>query len=125
MRRKVCVVVFSRANYGRIKYALKALKDNLEIDLQIIIGASALLWRYGNIIELMNNDGFAPDHKIYNVVEGETPITMAKSTGLFVVKSIIVPLILVCCAKSKCCKVKSIKKSINLYFIKKCLGKCI
>ncbi len=84
--RKVCVVIFSRANYGRIKCVLSALKKNPGIELQIVVGASALLWRYGNIVDLMISDGFGPNHKIYNVLEGENPITMAKSTGLAIVE---------------------------------------
>ncbi len=81
-KKKVCVVVNSRANYGRIKTVLKAIHDHPELELQLIVGASALLYRFGSAIDIIRNDGFEPVSVVYSVVEGETPSTMAKSTGL-------------------------------------------
>jgi UDP-hydrolysing UDP-N-acetyl-D-glucosamine 2-epimerase len=81
-RRKVCVVVASRANYARIKSVLAAVKAHPELDLQVVAGASTLLERTGNSVDVMTMDGFAPDASVRFVIEGETPTTMAKSTGL-------------------------------------------
>jgi UDP-hydrolysing UDP-N-acetyl-D-glucosamine 2-epimerase len=81
-RRKVCVVVNSRANYGRIKSVLNAIKDHPALDLQLIAGASALLWRFGNVAQQIHKDGFNIDVVVYSIVEGENPTTMAKSTGM-------------------------------------------
>jgi len=80
--RKVCVVVNSRANYGRIKSFLRAARCHPGLELQLIVGASALLYRYGSVIDVMQRDGFEPDAIVHSIVEGETPITMAKSVGL-------------------------------------------
>jgi UDP-hydrolysing UDP-N-acetyl-D-glucosamine 2-epimerase len=85
-RRKVCVVVFSRANYGRIKSVLRAVKNHPDLELQLIIGASALLYRFGNARDIIEQDGFAPTATVHTIVEGETPTTMAKSTGLGVLE---------------------------------------
>ena len=84
--RKVCILVNSRANYGRIKTVLKALDINPKIRLQIVVGASAVLERFGNVSKIMLKDGFKIDSKIYSVVEGENPTTMAKSTGLAIIE---------------------------------------
>ncbi|HEY7603044.1 MAG TPA: UDP-N-acetylglucosamine 2-epimerase [Gaiellaceae bacterium] len=81
-RRKVCVVVASRANYARIKTALEAIRDHPELELQLVAGASLVLERFGNALEVLTMDGFAPDATIRFIIEGETPATMAKSTGL-------------------------------------------
>ena len=81
-KRKVCVVVNSRANYGRIKSVLKAIKVNPHLDLQLIAGASALLWRFGNVAQQIHEDGFKIDVVVYSILEGENPTTMAKSTGM-------------------------------------------
>ena len=81
-RRKVCVVVNSRANYGRIKSFMLAAQNHAGLELQLIAGASALLYRFGSAIDLMRRDGFEPDAIVHSIVEGETPITMAKSVGL-------------------------------------------
>jgi UDP-hydrolysing UDP-N-acetyl-D-glucosamine 2-epimerase len=81
-RRKVCVVVASRANYARIKTALEAVREHPELELQLVAGASLVLERFGNALEVLTMDGFAPDATIRFIIEGETPATMAKSTGL-------------------------------------------
>jgi UDP-hydrolysing UDP-N-acetyl-D-glucosamine 2-epimerase len=80
--RKVCVVVGSRANYGSIKSVMRAARAHPELQLQIIVGASALLDRFGSVVEVIERDGFTPDARVNMIVEGETPVTMAKSTGL-------------------------------------------
>ena len=80
--RKVCVVVGSRANYSSIKSAMRATQEHRALELQLVVGASALLDRYGSVAELIEKDGFVPDERVYMLIEGETPATMAKSTGL-------------------------------------------
>jgi len=86
MKRKICVVVNSRANYGRIKSFLIAAKSHPMIKLQLIVGASALLSRFGEVIKIIENDGFTPDAVVHSIVEGENPTTMAKSTGLGIIE---------------------------------------
>jgi len=85
-KRKVCVVVFSRANYGRIKSVLRSVKNHPELELQLVLGASAVLYRFGNVREVIEGDGFEPTATVHTIVEGETPTTMAKSTGLGVIE---------------------------------------
>ena len=50
-RRKICVVVNSRANYGRIKSVMRAIQDHPNLELQTIVGASALLYRFGHAVD--------------------------------------------------------------------------
>ena len=80
--RKVCIVVGSRANYSSIKSVMCAVRANPDLKLQLVVGASALLDRFGSVVDVIESDGFEPDAKITMIVEGETPGTMAKSTGL-------------------------------------------
>ena len=82
MARKVCVVIGSRANYSSIKSVMRAVKKHPDLNLQLVVGASALLDRFGSVVDLIEADGFAPNAKIHMIIEGETPVTMAKSTGL-------------------------------------------
>lgn len=81
-KRKVCVVVASRANYGRIKSVLKSLKQRNDVELQIVAAASALLYRFGKVVDIMRSDGFPPNAEVHVVLEGDAPATMAKSTGI-------------------------------------------
>ncbi|MDX6493023.1 MAG: hypothetical protein QOH02_958, partial [Gaiellaceae bacterium] len=82
MSKRVCVVVGSRANYSSIKSAMRAIRDHPETELQLVVGASALLDRYGTVIDVIERDGFEADERVFMLIEGETPGTMAKSTGL-------------------------------------------
>jgi len=86
MKRKICVVVLNRANYGRIKSVLKAIKNHPQLELQLIVGASALLDRFGSVVDTIKKDGFEINETIYMIVEGENPTTMAKSTGLAILE---------------------------------------
>ena len=80
--RKVLVVIGSRANYSSIKSVMLAVRQHPDLTLQLVVGASALLDRFGSVVDVIEADGFAPDAKVTMIVEGETPATMAKSTGL-------------------------------------------
>ncbi|MGE5272773.1 MAG: UDP-N-acetylglucosamine 2-epimerase [Verrucomicrobiota bacterium] len=82
MARSICVVVASRANYARIKTALEAIREHPDLELQLVVGASLVLERFGNALDIVTQDGFVPDATIRFIIEGETPATMAKSTGL-------------------------------------------
>lgn len=80
--KKICVVIGSRANYSSIKSAMRAIQCHRDLELQLIVGASAILDRYGSVIKLIEQDGFEPSARVHMLIEGETPATMAKSTGL-------------------------------------------
>lgn len=80
--RKICVYIGSRANYSSIKSAMFAINSHPKLELQVIVGASAVLDRYGAVVDLIEKDGFCVSAKLFTLIEGETPATMAKSTGL-------------------------------------------
>jgi len=85
-KRKVCIVITARASYARIKTVLQAVKDHSDLELKLVVGASALLERYGPVVDIIRADGFEPDEVVYMVVEGENLVTSAKSTGLGIVE---------------------------------------
>ena len=82
MKRKIGVVVTSRASYSRVKSVLKAIKEQPDLELFLVGAASLLLHKYGNAAAIMEEDGFRIDEKVYMVVEGENPTTMAKTVGI-------------------------------------------
>lgn len=86
MKRKVCVLVTARPSYARIKSALQAIKDHPDLELVLVVGASALLERYGHAIRSIEHDGFDVASRVYMVLEGENLVTSAKSTGLGLVE---------------------------------------
>ena len=85
-KRKICVLVTARPSYSRIRSALKAINAHPDLDLQLVVGASALLDRYGGSIRVIEGDGFEIKARVYMVLEGENLVTSAKSTGLGLVE---------------------------------------
>ncbi|MFT5519437.1 MAG: UDP-hydrolyzing UDP-N-acetyl-D-glucosamine 2-epimerase [Enterobacterales bacterium] len=85
-KRRIAIVINSRANYGRIKSVLTEIKKLPGLELMIVVGASALLYRFGNVKDIIEKDGFEITTAVYSIVEGETPTTMAKSTGLAIME---------------------------------------
>jgi UDP-hydrolysing UDP-N-acetyl-D-glucosamine 2-epimerase len=86
MKRKVCVVITARPSYPRIRSALKAIQRSADLELQLVVAASALLARYGKTVDIIEGDGFEITERVYMVLEGENLVTSAKSTGLGIVE---------------------------------------
>ncbi|KKW42379.1 MAG: UDP-N-acetylglucosamine 2-epimerase [Candidatus Magasanikbacteria bacterium GW2011_GWA2_56_11] len=80
--RKICFVITSNIHYGRSKTLLQELRRRPGVELQIIVGASAILPTYGDVLAAMAADGFKPNAKITMTFEGGSPVAMAKTTGV-------------------------------------------
>src|SRR6185436_2575051 len=81
-KRKICVVVTARPSYSRIRTALHAIRERDDLELQLVVAASALLDRYGGAVQVIERDGFQITERVYMVLEGENLVTSAKSTGI-------------------------------------------
>ncbi|HEX5624441.1 MAG TPA: UDP-N-acetylglucosamine 2-epimerase [Saprospiraceae bacterium] len=81
-KRKICVVITARPSYSRIKSALEAIRNHPDLELQLVVAASALLDRYGTAYKYIEQDGFTIAAKVFNVLEGENLTAQAKTTGL-------------------------------------------
>ena len=86
MLKKICFVIGSRANYSSIKSVMAAVKSDKKLSFQLVLSTSSVLQRYGDVSTLIKKDGFSIDEKVFNLIEGETPLTMAKSTGLCLIE---------------------------------------
>ena len=84
--KKICIVVNSRANYARVKSLLTAIKKNKKLELILILGASAMLYRFGQVHKVILKDNFKVDDTIFSVVEGNDLIGMSKTTGLSIIE---------------------------------------
>jgi len=82
MKRKICVVVTARPSYSRVRSALKAIQKHSDLELQLVVAASALLDRYGLAINYIEQDGFQVSARVYMVMEGENLVTSAKTAGI-------------------------------------------
>jgi UDP-hydrolysing UDP-N-acetyl-D-glucosamine 2-epimerase len=81
-KRKIAVVITARPSYSRVKTVLQAIEKHPDLELQLIIAASALLDRYGSAVNYIEKDGFQISAKVFNVLEGENLTAAAKTTGI-------------------------------------------
>ena len=85
-RRKVCVVLVDRANYGRLKPVMRAMAAHPALQLQVVAAGTMVLERFAQPVQIVRQDGFPIDGEIYLELEGSTPATMAKSVGFGIVE---------------------------------------
>lgn len=81
-KRKIAVIVTARPSYSRVRTALQAIRDHEELELQLIVAASALLDRYGSAVNYIEKDGFQISARVFNILEGENLTAAAKTTGI-------------------------------------------
>jgi UDP-hydrolysing UDP-N-acetyl-D-glucosamine 2-epimerase len=82
IKRKIAVVITARPSYSRVKTVLAAIDKHSDLELQLIVAASALLDRYGSAVNYIEKDGFTIAAKVFNVLEGENLTAAAKTTGI-------------------------------------------
>lgn len=81
-KRKIAVVITARPSYSRVKTVLSAIQQHSDLELLLVVAASALLDRYGSAINFIEKDGFNIAAKVFNVLEGENLTAAAKTTGI-------------------------------------------
>ncbi len=80
--KKVCIVLTNRVHYSRGYLLLEELRKSRGIELQLLVGGSAIIEKYGNIIQELKENDFKIDGKVTMQLEGTSPSVMSKSTGL-------------------------------------------
>jgi len=85
-RRRVCVVLVDRANYGRMKPVMAAIAARPELEMVVVAAGTMVLERFGYPVAIVRQDGFPVDGEIHIELEGSRPSTMAKSVGIGVVE---------------------------------------
>lgn len=82
-RKTITFVIFSRANYNSIKSVIGEIKKNKrKFNYKIIVGASAVGKKFGNVVNLIKKDGFKVHYQINNIVESNGLDSMVKTTAL-------------------------------------------
>lgn len=82
-KRKICFPIMSRIHYARQKHLLGLLKKHPNTELQLVVGGSVLLEKYGDkFLPAIENAGFDINETLFNVIDGGNHIAMAKTAGL-------------------------------------------
>ncbi len=82
-KRKICFPITSRVHYARQKRLLGVLQKDKNIQLQLVVGGSVLLDKYGErFLPAITQAGFTISDTLYNVIEGGHHVAMARTAGL-------------------------------------------
>lgn len=80
-RKRIWVAVTARPSYSRIRSALTALRQRDDVELGVLCSGSALLDRYGRVVDLIRADGFTVVDELFTFVEGDDLVNMALTTA--------------------------------------------
>jgi GDP/UDP-N,N'-diacetylbacillosamine 2-epimerase (hydrolysing) len=82
MKKKICVVTGTRAEYGIMYWLIKFLQEDNEIQLQLIATGMHLSPEFGSTYKEIEKAGFKIDKKIEILLSSDTEIGISKSMGL-------------------------------------------
>ena len=82
MKRKICVVTGTRAEYGLLYWLMKEIQADEALELQIIATGAHLSPEFGLTYRAIENDGFVINEKIEMLLSSDTPVGVTKSMGV-------------------------------------------
>ena len=85
MKKKICFVTGSRADYGNLRYLIKATKKSKKIKNQIIVTGSHFEKKFGNSLREITQDRFNVNKKIKVKLNDDTDLGIAQATGKLII----------------------------------------
>jgi GDP/UDP-N,N'-diacetylbacillosamine 2-epimerase (hydrolysing) len=82
MKRRICVVSGSRADFGPLYWLMKEIQDDPALVLQVIVTGMHLSAEFGRTFTTVEDDGFEIDAKVEMLLSSDSPTGVAKSMGL-------------------------------------------
>ncbi|MFM1651279.1 UDP-N-acetylglucosamine 2-epimerase [Brevibacillus sp. B_LB10_24] len=82
MKRKICVVTGTRAEYGLLYWLMKEIQEDPELQLQIIATGMHLSPEFGLTYKNIEQDGFRINEKVEMLLSSDTAVGITKSVGL-------------------------------------------
>ena len=82
MKRKICVVTGTRAEYGILYWLMKEIEAAHDLDLQLVVTGMHLSPEFGLTWRQIEADGFRIHRRVEMLLSSDTPVGIAKSTGL-------------------------------------------
>ena len=80
-KRKICIVSGSRAEYGLLYWLIKAVKDDQDLELQLVATGMHLSSEFGLTYKVIEKD-FNIDKKIDMYLSSDTSVGISKSMGI-------------------------------------------
>lgn len=82
MKRKVCVVTGTRAEYGLFNPIMRKIQTSGLLELQLVVTTMHLSDEFGLTYEQIESDGFRIDEKVENLLASDSKTAIVKSSGL-------------------------------------------
>lgn len=82
MKRKICVITGTRADYGLLRWLILEISKSSKLDLQIIATGMHLSPEFGLTYKEIENDGFLIHKKIEILLSSDSTVGVSKSIGL-------------------------------------------
>lgn len=82
VKRNVCVVTGSRADYGLLRAIMQGIRDSSQLNLQILVTGMHLSPEFGLTYQEIERDGFVIDEKVEMLISSDTAAGVSKSMGL-------------------------------------------
>lgn len=86
MKRKICIITGSRADYGLMQILINKFHKDKDIELKIFATGTHLLSEFGNTYKEIIKDGFRIEKKVKILSSSDTPTAISKSTGLGIMR---------------------------------------
>lgn len=80
--RKVCFITGARAEYGLMQWVLHEIKEDPDLELQIVATGMHLSPEFDYTYQAIEEDGFEIDEKVEMLLSSGTSVGVAKSMGL-------------------------------------------
>jgi GDP/UDP-N,N'-diacetylbacillosamine 2-epimerase (hydrolysing) len=81
MRRKICVVTGSRAEYGLLRLVMLGIKNDPDLELQIIATGTHLSKDFGMTFKEIESDGFSIDYKVECLSDKDDALSISKASA--------------------------------------------
>ncbi|WP_297417044.1 UDP-N-acetylglucosamine 2-epimerase [Clostridium sp.] len=85
MKKNICVVTGTRAEYGLLKRLIFKLSDNINFHTKIVATGMHLSPEFGLTYKEIEKDGLKIDEKIEILLSSDTPESISKSMGLTII----------------------------------------
>lgn len=86
MKKKICIITGSRAEYGLLFWLIKEASVDSSLELQLVVTGSHLSHEYGYTLNQIISDGFTPDAVIDISATGTTQLSTLHSLSVAIEK---------------------------------------
>jgi len=85
MKKKICVVTGSRAEYGILFHTLKRIEESKDLELQLVVTGMHLSKEFGYTVDEIIKAGFPIAERIEMLLSSDSTVGIGKSVGLGVI----------------------------------------